>query len=148
MDKIEIKVLIEKKANNFKMSLMDILNNLKLHQLLENKNLYLYKAKKIWHVAELIDALLDDFLYKQEEKLFEVYLLELETEIGDDRLVGYSELTKLFGDQIAANTIWPTDELVRAKHRLFKMLMDNFTDQYQLDWEKLITFTLARQPAI
>ncbi|MCS7293744.1 MAG: PmeII family type II restriction endonuclease [Gloeomargarita sp. SKYBB_i_bin120] len=56
--------------DNFHQRRLDSLNSLKLDQLLRRKNIYLFKAKNLEVVTDLVRSLLDAHLSSQEETLF------------------------------------------------------------------------------
>ena len=73
----EISVYVEKNIGKFHKRRAENLRKLKLSQVLQRKNPYLYKAKNIVTAQELIKLIIDAHLSSQEETIFGEFLANL-----------------------------------------------------------------------
>jgi hypothetical protein len=74
---------VEKNIGEFHQKRLDIVNGIKLRNVLKSKNPYLFKAKNVTSAYEIIDGILNAFLSSSEEGLFGNWLEKLAIFIND-----------------------------------------------------------------
>ena len=73
----DVVLFVEENIGDFHQRRAESLRKLKLTQVIERKNPYLYKAKNITTAQDLVKLLLDAYLSSQEEAIFGEFLEKL-----------------------------------------------------------------------
>src|SRR5256885_6118331 len=86
MSKLDLKDItsyVENHIGEFHQKRLDKLNKIKLKEVLEAKNPYLFKAKNVTTAAEIVEGILNAFLSSSEEGIFGNWLERLAIYIND-----------------------------------------------------------------
>ncbi len=86
MKKLNLKSVtqyVEKNIGEFHQKRLDIVNGIKLKEVLKSKNPYLFKAKNVSSANEIVEGILDAYLSSSEEGIFGNWLERLAIFIND-----------------------------------------------------------------
>jgi hypothetical protein len=143
MDKITLETHLTEALEKYYQSKVAILEQLKLDDILFDKNFYMLRIQRIWSIQDLLNYLIDAYLQKHEETTFK----EFWQFISDNETL-YTDIIEPLGHQAKEKN----EEFLKAYSKVVNQFTlkfaQDFCDGGVINWQKIVEFNSKRKPKV